>query len=1533
MGWATSSSASAAEYTAGASYTNNASVMLYAVWEAKTYTISYNANGGTGAPASQVKTHGVTLTLSNVKPIRSGYSFIGWSTNSTASSASYTAGSSFTGNSNTTLYAVWKVKDASQKLVLPAALQEIDDEAFYGATMLDTVILPQGIKRICSHAFAKSTLTEINLPSSLTFISDDAFTGSDLQIVTAAEGTYAYEWAVASGYISVPITSIVINEDETEWWVGDYVSAHESDFVTIQPANATDKTLSWYSTDTSVVTVSVSSHIIMINMVGLGEAAIIAEATDGVKGVLYVTVVQSNPPAAPTQNASTASGNTVTVSWNAVNDAKSYTVFYNTTNSINSATSVLAGTNTSVTIRDLSYNKTYYTWVKASNNAGFSEASAVKSVKTGSLSKPATPTMNSISASGNTITVTWNKVSGATKYTVYYGTSTSTWGASSADAGDTDSYTITGLSYNKKYYVWVKATNSTGTSNASDNLSVTTDPQPSDPVAFSVTHSQLSGSVLTLNPEASINDYCTLSITSNTAWTASLTNNTSGFVGLVTADTNSATINSSTSAGGAANTTLNLRIKILAVPSAGATSTATLAFTVGTQHYTYTIRMTRPTENAPVFEGSFTNRTKTVTLGQTWIVEGSVSVTNSTLGRVTVNSDDGAGFSLTEDFQYTGNDSVSLQYWAAYTIDTTKAPFNTAGTYTVHLWAKDVNGVGGDKVLDTMTLIIKETYVLDPLAPWNVATAYDPLAQYATDIIATNESSYNYQSVRALDGAAPSIGIFQWNADRALNLLRRIAYKDAQLAYNTLGDALYTEIETASTSWQDKGRLTSNEVTVIKALLGTSTGQEAQYEQAMSDATSYLRTGRNYGITDAEALLQFADVSNLGTGFAQTIASTAKNTAGSYSAITLSVINQAAHNHATIGDSNGYASRHTRTYNTIVSLNLNGDAPAAPIQNAPSASGNSITVSWNSVAGATNYTVYYGTSSSISNASSVSVGNNLTKTITGLQYSTKYYLWVTASNNIGESAKSTSKNITTGSAPSGIITGGLTKTAYTLSQDETIQIQGYVQASNCSIGIISVSIEYGANRALSKSYSSEGTTYVNLADIFTIDPSSNSNFADVKQYNITVYAKAYGSDAAVEIGSATVTVTSGATEFVVKKGTETIIAQGAASGSFVCDPTAGLNAVATFTVTSNHDWTVRASDTSWMSVAKTNSTTAVVTIGNVQDGECYSTRLIFTANGNNYTVNITLDKSLTVADPTVSLAIGTTVMSDGSTYPYTYYPGDTIYLETTVANCKRWAVWCAHEMTGEYIGNGWNTAETFTNATQIHTYLTIPEDVTAGKYKITASVSSSAIANDTSVGVKKQSIVVYVNVGSTSTIKSFTINPSASLQSKLSTIEQYFPSGSYWNHDVSGSTITNVTVTYGNTSYTTTLSDTACPSNHHSENAGVSGATCNIWGEETQCVGFARFLAWMVTGKIVAYEGGWSTDSSYLNNIQAGDLLWITSSSNYGHKIFVTSVSGNTIYYVDCNGDNHCMIMWGRSIQLSSVKTRFRAILRYSDYK
>lgn len=71
------------------------------------YTVTYDANGGTGAPAAQTKKYGKTLTLSNTVPTRKGHTFLGWATAANAATAAYQPGAGFKTNADTTLYALW----------------------------------------------------------------------------------------------------------------------------------------------------------------------------------------------------------------------------------------------------------------------------------------------------------------------------------------------------------------------------------------------------------------------------------------------------------------------------------------------------------------------------------------------------------------------------------------------------------------------------------------------------------------------------------------------------------------------------------------------------------------------------------------------------------------------------------------------------------------------------------------------------------------------------------------------------------------------------------------------------------------------------------------------------------------------------------------------------------------------------------------------------------------------------------------------------------------------------------------------------------------------------------------------------------------------------------------------------------------------------------------------------------------------------------------------------------------------------------
>ena len=118
---------------ASGTYTTTAgNFKVTAVGNPAAYTISYNANGGSGAPSTQSNTSysQQSVTLSSTAPTKTGYDFLGWCTEQTSDQATesdgstactnaggtyYAAGDTFyideTTTNITTLYAIWYLKD------------------------------------------------------------------------------------------------------------------------------------------------------------------------------------------------------------------------------------------------------------------------------------------------------------------------------------------------------------------------------------------------------------------------------------------------------------------------------------------------------------------------------------------------------------------------------------------------------------------------------------------------------------------------------------------------------------------------------------------------------------------------------------------------------------------------------------------------------------------------------------------------------------------------------------------------------------------------------------------------------------------------------------------------------------------------------------------------------------------------------------------------------------------------------------------------------------------------------------------------------------------------------------------------------------------------------------------------------------------------------------------------------------------------------------------------------------------------------
>lgn len=96
------------EVTSVSSGTKSASVS-YEIPAKTSYTVSYDANGGSGAPSSQKKWHGTALTLSSAKPTRTGYTFVRWVSSGRTDGTVYFQPSGTTNyNGNQKLVAEWE---------------------------------------------------------------------------------------------------------------------------------------------------------------------------------------------------------------------------------------------------------------------------------------------------------------------------------------------------------------------------------------------------------------------------------------------------------------------------------------------------------------------------------------------------------------------------------------------------------------------------------------------------------------------------------------------------------------------------------------------------------------------------------------------------------------------------------------------------------------------------------------------------------------------------------------------------------------------------------------------------------------------------------------------------------------------------------------------------------------------------------------------------------------------------------------------------------------------------------------------------------------------------------------------------------------------------------------------------------------------------------------------------------------------------------------------------------------------------------
>ena len=195
LGWSTSSTATSAIYQPGGQYTANASRTLYAVWKPKSYTITFNPNGGTVNPTSKsILYNEVYGTLPT--PTRVGYNFDGWYTEA-AAGTSVTSSTKLTVHANRTIYAHWSPMG---EMTMPGTVTMIEEEAFMNDSHISHVLIPANCEDIGSKAFANcKNLISIHILGKSTIFESDTFEDSPNVVIYCYSGSRAQRLASADG--------------------------------------------------------------------------------------------------------------------------------------------------------------------------------------------------------------------------------------------------------------------------------------------------------------------------------------------------------------------------------------------------------------------------------------------------------------------------------------------------------------------------------------------------------------------------------------------------------------------------------------------------------------------------------------------------------------------------------------------------------------------------------------------------------------------------------------------------------------------------------------------------------------------------------------------------------------------------------------------------------------------------------------------------------------------------------------------------------------------------------------------------------------------------------------------------------------------------------------------------------------------------------------------------------------------------------------------------------------------------------------
>lgn len=171
-------------------------------------------------------------------------------------------------------------------VIIPNSVTSIGDYAFYGCIGLTSVILSESLEEIGIYAFAQcNAINVVEYPSTNpikalgSIFTLDVYDYATLYVPEGTTNTYketvpwSYFYNIEEKYFG--ILSISFKQSNYKVEIGESLDLNNE--IVIMPEDATDKTLTWESSDTSVATVNNG----IVTVIAEGTCEITATTTDG----------------------------------------------------------------------------------------------------------------------------------------------------------------------------------------------------------------------------------------------------------------------------------------------------------------------------------------------------------------------------------------------------------------------------------------------------------------------------------------------------------------------------------------------------------------------------------------------------------------------------------------------------------------------------------------------------------------------------------------------------------------------------------------------------------------------------------------------------------------------------------------------------------------------------------------------------------------------------------------------------------------------------------------------------------------------------------------------------------------------------------------------------------------------------------------------------------------------------------------------------------------------------------------------------